>query len=164
MLIIPQTGCNSHSNNAGIEKTSFHLDTICKITVYSMDGLEGMSEEEQREQVLTVITEAFKLCDEYEGILSNMREGTDIYKINNAAGQPVAVSDTAIEVIKKGIEYGQLSEGRFDITIGGVSKLWDFHQVDENGEKTGAVPDTEVLREAVSHVGYEHAFWIRKLK
>lgn len=155
MLIIPQTGCNSQSNNAGIEKTSFHLDTICKITVYSMDGLEGMSEEEQREQVLTVITEAFKLCDEYEGILSNMRKGTDIYKINNAAGQPVAVSDTAIEVIEKGIEYGQLSEGRFDITIGGVSKLWDFHQVDENGEKTGTVPDPEVLREAVSHVGYE---------
>ena len=155
MIIIPQTGCNSQSNNVGIEKMSFHLDTICKITVYSMDGLEGMSEEEQREQALMVITEAFKLCDEYEGILSNMREGTDIYKINNAAGQPVTVSDTAIEVIEKGIEYGQLSEGRFDITIGGVSKLWDFHQVDENGEKTGTVPDPEVLREAVSHVGYE---------
>ena len=60
MIIIPQTGCNSQSNNVGIEKMSFHLDTICKITVYSMDGLEGMSEEEQREQALMVITEAFK--------------------------------------------------------------------------------------------------------
>ena len=156
LLIIPQTACNSQNNNMGIEKTSFHLDTVCKITIYSMEGLDGKSEDEQRQRALTVITEAFKLCDEYENILSNMREGTDIYRLNHAGGKPVEVSDAAVEVIEKGIEYGRLSEGRFDITIGGVSKLWDFHQRTEAGEKVGSVPDSGVLQEAVSHVNYEN--------
>ena len=35
----------------------------------------------------------------------------------------VTVSDDTLELIKKGIEYGDTSDGRFDITIG---KLSDF--------------------------------------
>ena len=156
MIIIPQMGCKSQNNNVGIEKTSFHLDTICKITVYSMEGLEGMSEEEQKKEVLSVITDAFKLCDEYENILSKTKEGTDIYRINHAGGEAVEVSEAAIEVIRKGIEYGQLSGGAFDITIGAVTDMWDFHNTDEEGNRIGEVPDEAALKEASSHVDYRN--------
>ncbi len=157
ILIIPQLGCDSQSNNnTGIEKTSFHFDTICKITIYSMEGLEDKSEEQQKEEALALITDAFKLCDRYEGILSTTRKGSDIYNINNAEGQPVKVSDETVEVIEKGIEYGQISDGNFDITIGAASRLWDFHQTDDEGEKTGKIPDEKDLNEAVNHVDYRN--------
>ncbi len=109
LFIIPQTGCASKSNNQGIEKTSFHLDTICRITIYSMDGMEEKSEEEQRQDALIIITDAFKICDSYEKILSKTIEESDVYKINHAGGQAVTVRDETIEVIKKGIEIGRAS-------------------------------------------------------
>lgn len=155
-LIIPQLGCQSQVNNQGIEKTSFHLDTICTITVYSMDGISDMTDEEQQKKVNSVITDAFKICDQYEKILSKTKEGSDIYAINHSGGKPVEVNPETIEVLLKGIEYGKLSEGSFDITIGCVSDLWDFHDQDDEGNKVGTLPDAEALAEAVKHVNYEN--------
>lgn len=156
VLIIPQLGCKAQQNNyQGVTKTGFYMDTVCQITIYSMTGVNDMDEEEQKQQALSVITGAFKLCDEYEKRLSKTIEGSQIYKINHAAGAPVEVDETTIEVIEKGIEYGEISGGNFDITIGQVTDLWDFHEQDEAGEKTGQVPDGEAIANAVSHVDYE---------
>ncbi len=153
-LIIPQLGCNAQVNYAGISKTSFHLNTVCAITVYSMDGLEDLSADEQRQKVNLVITEAFKLCDMYEKMLSKTIEGSDISKINAAGGEAVSVYPETIDVLTKGIEYGKLSAGAFDITIGKATDLWNFTEVDENGERTGTVPDEGELAEAMKHVDY----------
>lgn len=154
IFIIPQFGCNAQGNNPGIEKTGFYLDTICRITIYSMSGIDDMSEEEQEKEALTVITGAFKLCDEYEKVLSKTIEGSDVYNINHSGGAAVSVNQETIDVIEKGIEFGELSGGVFDITIGKVSDLWNFHDEDEEGEKTGTLPDGEAISEAVSHVDY----------
>jgi hypothetical protein len=60
-LIIPQLGCNSQFNNPGIGKSSYHLNTICAVTIYSMDGVSDLNESEQQKKVLQLITEAFAL-------------------------------------------------------------------------------------------------------
>ena len=108
VLIIPQAGCNSQdpNNNQGVGKSSFHLDTICSITIYSMEGAADMDADRQEQEALLLITDAFKLCDDYEKILSRTIEGSDIYNINHAQGQWVKVQDSTIEVIEKGIKYG----------------------------------------------------------
>jgi thiamine biosynthesis lipoprotein len=154
LLIIAQTGCKTQENNTGISKTGFYLDTICQITIYSMEGVENMTEEEQKQEALLVITDAFKLCNQYENLLSKTIEDSDIYNINHANGQRVEVSDETIEVIQKGIEYGNLSNGAFDITIGKVTDIWDFRSENDEGEKVGVVPEASVIQEAVSHVDY----------
>lgn len=160
LLIIPQAGCNAQApkNYQGISKTSFHLDTVCTITVYSLkDGaLEASGSQEQEQEVLQLITEAFKLCDDYEKELSRTVQGSDIYRINHAGGQWVEVEEDTIEVLEKGLRYGELSGGRFDITIGDVSALWDFHEEDEEGQRTGTLPDEQQLAEAVTHVDYRN--------
>lgn len=155
-LIIPQLGCKAQINNEGIGKTSFHLDTVCRITIYSMEGAADMDKGEQEKEALLLITDAFKLCDEYEKLLSKTIEGSDIYKINHAGGAAVEVADETAEVIKKGLEFGELSEGTFDITIGKASDLWDFHDEDEEGQKIGTLPDEAGLAEAVKHVDYRN--------
>lgn len=155
-LIIPQLGCNAQvpNSNQGVSKTSFHLDTVCTITVYSMDGAEELGRDEQEKKALLLITDAFKLCDEYEKELSKTVEGSDVYRLNNAGGEWIEVGDAAAAVIKKGIEYGELSGGAFDITIGDVTELWNFHEQNDKDEKVGKLPDPAQLEEAVSHVDY----------
>lgn len=155
-LIIPQLGCNSQpsNDNAGVKKSTFMLDTVCTVTVYAMDGMEDKTDEEREKEALLLITDVFGLCGEYEKTLSRTIEGSDVYRLNHAVGQWVDVQPCTAELIEKGQKLGELSGGAFDITIGGVSSLWDFHGEDENGERTGTLPDEKAIAEAVSHVDY----------
>lgn len=166
LLIIPQLGCQANDQNVapnqGISKTGYYLDTVCDITIYGVDpeselgkSLAAMSEEEQQTAIFQLITDAFLECDRYERLLSKTIEFSEISQINSAAGQGISVSDTTIEVIEKGLEYGKLSGGIFDITIGKASELWNFHDVDESHELEGELPDQKILAEAVSHVDYK---------
>ncbi len=183
-LIIAQTGCAANektNDNQGISKTGFYLDTICTITIFGFEDADGSfaaaDEAEQQRQLYQLITDAFKLCDAYEKILSKTIETSDIARINAAGGKAVTVSDTAIEVIQKGLEYGRLSDGAFDITIGKATDLWNFHDAEDaalaaedSGESAageavegeaaadeaapGEIPNAKVLAEAMRHVDY----------
>ena len=176
-FIIPQMGCSSNAQNqnyTGISKTGFYLDTICSITVYSVDpesvlGHElaaaggeqstgNMPNEEQTRLVHQLITDAFLECDRYEKLLSKTIETSEISLINDAAGQTVEVSTETSEVIEKGLWYGKISEGFFDITIGKASALWDFHEAEDvAGDEAAAesrLPEEAELAEAVKHVDY----------
>ena len=171
LLIIPQAGCGSNGENyQGIAKTGFYLDTVCTITIYGVDPdsdlgkeLADADQEGQQKRIFQLITDAFLECDRCEKILSKTLDSSEISKINAAGGQTVTVSDMTAEVIEKGLEYGALSNGVFDITIGKVTDLWNFHdfQTEDTsdseagtGEVTDPLPDPELLKEAVHHVDY----------
>ncbi|MCI9217660.1 MAG: FAD:protein FMN transferase [Dorea sp.] len=97
-----------------------------------------------------VIDGVKKLCKYYDTLFSKTSEESDIYRINTAAGAPVEVSQDTLTLLKKGIYYGDLSNGLFDITVGSVSNIWDFKA------ETPAVPAPETAASAVSHVGYKN--------
>ncbi len=122
---------------------SFYFDTICQVTVYSLD-----SHENERERAQEIIDGAFLLCAGYEKLLSRTKEGSDIDRINSSGGRTVSCDSHTLEVIRRGILWGERSHGRFDITIGGVSELWDFHP-----EKP-RLPEDAQIREALDHVDY----------
>ncbi len=139
LLIISYTGCSGKSTV--VSKESYYMDTICNISIYDM---KEMSEENAK----SVIDDTFALCAEYEGLISISDENSDIYKINHAGGKPVECDPRTIEVIKMGLEDGELSNGKFDITIGKVTDLWDFHA--ENPK----VPAESEIKETLSAVDY----------
>lgn len=93
---------------------------------------------------------AFLQCIRYENLLSRTKEGSDIYNINHAEGEAVVCDPVTIELLKKGIEYSALSGGDFDITVGGVTKLWDFKS------DRPSVPSREEAGEAAGNIGYEY--------
>lgn len=126
------TGCK---NASGITKQGFYLDTVISITLYSDDA------EEQ-------IDKCFKIAEKYENYFSNTIAESDISKINNANHQPVKVHKETAELLNKGIYYSELSGGKFDITVGSLSNLWDF---DNN---TGNVPSDDQISQALSVVDY----------
>ncbi len=114
-MFITQQGCAAKTVEP-VSRQNFFFDTVCSIAVYDMDK---MSEENANK----AIQNAFALCSRYESLLSRTKEGTDIYRINNAGGEAVECDPETVEVIRKGLYYSELSEGRFDITIGGIFTL-----------------------------------------
>ncbi len=142
VFIIPQTACGT-GRELPVSGQDFCFDTVCSVTIYDMET--GGSEEAQK-----LIDDVFSECDRYESLLSRTREGSDIRNINSAEGESVKCDDVTIDVIKKGIEYCAMSDGAFDITVGSLSKLWDF-----KSEKP-EVPAEEDIKEAVSHIGYDN--------
>ncbi len=70
--------------------------------------------------------ELIALCRKYEQLFSAYLIGSDVYRINEAPGTRVAVDPETHELIKCALEYCALSEGTFDITMGAVTRLWDF--------------------------------------
>ena len=138
-LIITQTGCGGVEK---IEKSSYYMDTICSITIYDM---EDMSEENAN----AAIDSAFGLCADLEALISATVETSDVYRVNQAGGKAVDCDDATIELLQMGKDYGDLSGGKFDITLGQVTDLWDFH-----GENP-AVPSASDVENALAAVDYQ---------
>lgn len=89
---------------------------------------------------------AFDKCAEYEKMLSRTVSSSDVSRINSSDGF-VEVSPETREIIERGIFYGNLSGGRFDITICPVSMLWNF--------ENETVPERKEIAEALKNVDYE---------
>lgn len=123
--------------DTSISKTGFYFDTVIKITLYDSDDADYLDG-------------CFALADKYENLLSATIETSDVSKINAANGSPVTVSPETAELIREGIDYGTLSNGQFDITIGKLSSLWDF------SENPGIVPDADAIASAVSTINYQN--------
>ena len=114
LVAVAFCGCVGEEQTAGpISETRMTLNTICTVTIYDT-------------QDRAILTGALDLCAEYEALFSISEEGSDVWRINNAKGAPVAVATPTAQVISAGLEYGELSGGMFDITIGRLSTLWDF--------------------------------------
>ncbi len=62
-----------------------------------------------------------------EAELSSWRQGSDVRKLNAAAGrQPVPVGNDTFELLRLAQQFHAQTEGTFDITIGPVWDLWPF--------------------------------------
>lgn len=74
----------------------------------------------------SVLEECEKLCQKYENLFSRTIDTSDVSRINQANGQPVTVDQETADLIKTALHYGDLSDGKFDITIAPLSELWNF--------------------------------------
>ena len=96
-----------------VSGTRLLLDTYCTITVF------GSNEQ-------SLLDEAFDLCSRYEALFSITVEGSDVWRINHAGGMPVAVDQETLALIGDMRKFGDITGGKFDISIGRLSTLWDF--------------------------------------
>ena len=95
-------------------QSEFILNTFCTITLYD----EGKSR---------VYREIFSRLREIENRMSVYVEGSDLDRINRAAGdKPVTVNADVFEVIEKAVRYAEISGGAFDPSVGPLVSLWDI--------------------------------------
>lgn len=123
------------TNPKPIQKTGFYFNTVISVQLNDTDDPD-------------LLDGCFAIADKYEHLFSRTLPGSEIYAINHAGGKPVTVSDETIELLKLGKEFGELSEGRFDITIGALSSLWDIPN------NTDTIPSSEAIKEALATVDY----------
>ena len=134
------TGCSSVAGrplalSEPLSVSGFKLNTYVEIRGYDTTSDKKL------------LTEALDLCDRYELIFSRTLEDSELSRLNRH--EITTVSAPLGELIAYGIEYGQLSGGRFDISIGAVSSLWDFTA------DTPSVPDAGDITAALANVGYD---------
>jgi thiamine biosynthesis lipoprotein len=95
-------------------QSEFILNTICTVTLYD----KGKPR---------VYREIFARLRDIEGKMSVYAGGSDIDRINKAAGdRPVAVGADVFEVVEKAARYAGLSDGAFDPSVGPLVSLWDI--------------------------------------
>ena len=92
--------------------------------------------------------QAVLLCRRYEFLLSRLKEGSDIWRVNHGEGALTEVSCETFEAVASALDYCARSQGYFDITMGAATQLWNFH--------IGIMPDPKTLAEAMTHVGWQN--------
>lgn len=106
------SGCGVKTTTP-VSKSGFYFNTIITVSIY-----ENVNE--------NILEECFSLAEKYEKLFSTTIPESDIARINAAGGAPVTVADETITLLEQGLAYGKRSDGRFDITIGRLSDLWDI--------------------------------------
>lgn len=114
--------------------SGFMLNTYVSITAY-----DGKADE-------SLLADALNLCTKYENCFSRTLENSELSRLNR--GEITVVSDKLGQLIRYGLEYGALSGGALDISIGKASSLWDFTS------DTPVVPDHADIQEALKFIDY----------
>lgn len=132
------SGCSAEKERIH-KKSAIAMDTVVTLSVVSeSSGKAGKAMEA-----------AFKELKKLEFYFDPNLADSDVSKINSGAGlAPVKVSPETIDVISKAVYVSEKTDGAFDITIGAVSRLWDFHK------KTK--PDEKTAKKAVQFVNYKN--------
>lgn len=126
-----------------ITRTLIKLNTVVTVTIY----------DKQEEELLDG---AMEVCDYYEEIFSRTSETSELYKFNHGllntatdgTNQAELTPDLA-GLISKGIAYGDLSKGKFDITVAHLAELWNFTA------DTPQVPSDEDINALLPYVNYK---------
>ncbi len=88
--------------------------------------------------------------DRLELLLSVWKPGSDVVRINAAAGiTPVPVHRDTLAVLDAARDAGELTGGKFDITFGALAEIWKFDH-----DQDGRQPDRPAIDRRVPLVDY----------
>lgn len=144
VLAIACMGCSTQGDVI-YNDTGFYFDTVVSITLYNC-GSED------------IIEECFRLCDRYDRIFSPTREDSELYLLNKASEETVEdplndsckyllryeISYDLFSAVSQALEFCDLADGSYDISIRPVTELWDFRSGQAN------IPDREALKRATA--------------
>lgn len=126
------------SGRSSCEKTSVAMGTVVTVKLF------GFGAEKDLDKIETEINGL------ENSVLSWRKEGSDVYRINEGAGSPVSVSPDAVKIIGQCIDISDNCNGVFDISVGRVTKLWDF------GGENQRLPSDSEIKSTLADVGYRN--------
>ncbi len=127
---------DAFKSNSEYQDTTIAMGTVINLRLFGSHG------KETAEAIEDNINETEK------ALLSWREESSDIQRINAAAGSAASVSTETAQIICDAIDVSKNCGGVFDITIGNVTKLWDF------GGENQRLPAQEEIENALETVGY----------
>ncbi len=126
------------SGRNSCEKTSVAMGTVVTFNLYGFGAKNDLDKIETEINGLE------------NSVLSWRKKGSDVYRINERAGASVSVSPDTAKIIGQCIDISDDCGGVFDITIGNVTKLWDF------GGNNQRLPSDDEIKTALGSVGYKN--------
>jgi thiamine biosynthesis lipoprotein len=85
------------------------------------------------------VAASFAAFDRLDALLSVWQSGSDVVRINAAAGKfPVLVSADTLEVLKMARQASEWTGGKFDVTFGALADVWKFDHDRDNRVPTPA--------------------------
>ncbi|MDR4504643.1 MAG: FAD:protein FMN transferase [Candidatus Scalindua sp.] len=124
-----------------LKKAIMSMGTVFDISAY----VSSKSEAEK------VFNEVFDEVNRLDNLMSNYKTESDLSEINRkAVSEPVACDDELAYIIEQSIQYGDISNGAFDITIGPLMKKWGFFK------EQGKIPDKDELDSVLRSVSYKN--------
>lgn len=99
----------------------------------------------------TAFSEVFAEFDRLESLLSVWRPGSDVIRLNDAAGEaPVPISADTRAVLLAARQASEFTQGKFDITFGALADAWKFDHDQDN-----RVPSADEIRARLPLVDYQ---------
>jgi FAD:protein FMN transferase len=116
-----------------VERTHMTMGSELRLTAWTSDEAVAGS----------AFSEVFAEFDRLDNLMSVWREGSDIQRLNDAAGDhAVSVSREVLEVLRIARQVSEWTGGKFDVTFGALSGLWKFDHDQDN-----VIPDrADVLK------------------
>jgi len=113
---------------------------------------------EREAEARAAIAEAIAEIGRIETLTSDQAAGSEVAKINAAAGQPepVAISPELLTILWTAREVSELSGGAFDVTWAALRGLWSFDA------DPPVVPGDEEITQRVQRIGYQHLILTRE--
>ena len=96
-VLLMNGGCAAEKIPPKLSEVGFYLDTVITMTAYVEDK--------------QVLKDAMNECGRYEQILSRTVEGSDVWRINHAKGEPVEVSEDTMNILRCAQKIGDQSGG-----------------------------------------------------
>lgn len=133
-------GCSDSGKIKEYSETDFLLGTVCTITVYD-------------QAQVSFIKEAFDRIKQIEDIMT-IREhsaSSEIKALNDVAGQGkwVTLSKDTLTVLKRAINYGDITEGKFDPTVGILTTKWNI------GSENARIPTDEEISKGIKLINFK---------
>jgi FAD:protein FMN transferase len=124
----------------GVERARVSMGSELRLTVWTADEPAALS----------AIDAVFNEFDRLESLMSTWLPGSDIERLNAAAGrEAVRVSSDVVSVLETAQQASEWTGGKFDVTFGVLSGLWRFDHDQDN-----SIPDMREVRERLSLIDY----------
>lgn len=131
-------------SNISVIKKFYSFGTIIQIEAYGKNAEKAIDEAAEKLQ---------HIDDE----MSVFKESSDVSNINRNAGiQFQQVDEETYYVIKKAAEYGEISNGAFDVTIRPLVKLWGI------GSDNARIPDKKDINVTKRLIDYKDILFDEK--
>ncbi|MFV0418103.1 MAG: FAD:protein FMN transferase [Dysgonomonas sp.] len=114
----------------------FHAHIKIKLSVFYEDS---------------IFDELFAVLEDVDKMYNSYQPDSYIDQINKSAGSFVEVNGETINILKKVIKISELVDGKYDITIMPLIRLWGFYK-----EQQYNIPSSQEINEIKHHINYKN--------
>lgn len=114
---IVQTSCSFEPKIQKYQCQGFYFDTIIDITIYT---------DKSSQEAETILSSCLDKCKYYDSIFSRTSSDSDIGRLNDSYPEECSINDETMELIRYAKSFSESCDGKVDLTVGALSKLWDF--------------------------------------